>query len=89
MRVNGTVQSNLGQHLQRDRRKARHLATHVAFSCSLAEVVVVVDGGYARESALRGAPASGEGVLGSAGSGNLLSCSRSLVGGVLTNPLPP
>lgn len=88
MRVNGTVQSNLGQHLQRDRRTARHLATRVAFSCSLADVVVVV-GGYARLSALRGVPTSGEGVPGSAGSGNILSWRRSSVGGALTIPLPP
>ena len=90
MRVSGTVQSNLGQHLQRDRRTARHLVTRVASSCLLAEtVVVVVVGGYARLSALRGVPTSGEGVPGSAGSGNILAWRRSSVGGALTKRLPP
>ena len=89
MRVSGRVQSNIGQHLQRDRRTARQLATHVAFSCSPATVVAVVDGGYARASALSGVPASGEVVPGSAGSGNVGTWRRSLVGGALAEPLPP
>ena len=89
MRVNGTVQSNLGQHLQRDRRTARHLATHVAFSCSSGAVVVVVVGGYARASALSGVPTPSERVPGSAGSGNAGPWRRSLVGAALAEPLPP
>ena len=89
MRVSGTVHSNIGQYLQRDRRAAKHLATHVAFSCSFPEVVVVVvDGGYARESALCGAPVSGEDVLGSAASENALVLRRSLVGGAFDQPPP-
>ncbi len=90
MRVNGRIQSNLGQHLQRDRRTARHLATHVAFSTSpAAVVVVVVVGGYARTSALSGVPALSKGVPGSAGSVNTGPGRRSLVGGAVTKPLPP
>ncbi len=85
MRVSGGVQSNLGQHLQRDRR----VETHVAFSCSPAAVVVVVVGGYARTSALSGVPTPSEGVPGSAGSGNTGPWRRSLVGGAVTKPLPP
>jgi len=88
MRVSGTVHSNIGQCLHRDRRTAKHLAAHVAFSCSLPDVVVVVDGGYARESALCGAPALGKGVLGSAGSENALVLRRSLVGGAFDQTPP-
>ena len=88
MRVRGRVQSKTGQHLQRDRRTARHVATHVASSC-FRGTVVVVDGGLARTSALSGVSAAGEGVHGSAGSANVGPWRRSLMGGALAEPLPP
>ena len=87
MRVSGNVQSNVGQNLQRDRRKARHLATHVAFSFSPAVEVMVV-GGYARESALSGVLVSGEGVPGSAGSGNVGTWRRCGSGSCTSSSLP-
>ena len=89
MRVSGRVQSNLGQHLQRDRRTARQLATHVAFSCSPAAVVVVVVGGYARSSALSGVPTPSERVPGSAGSGNAGPGAGLLWERLSLEPLPP
>jgi len=82
MRVSGNVQSNIGQHLQRDRRTE----THVAFSCSPGGVAA---GGNPRESAQSGVPTPSERVPGSAGSGNAGRWRRSLVGGALTEPLPP
>ncbi len=85
MRVNGTFQCNIGQDLHRDRRTEEHPGTHVAFSYPAA----VVDGGYARESALSGVPTPSERVPGSAGSGNVGRWRRSLVGGALAEPLPP